>query len=67
MNTNHSQSEESKSSYNLNNCLDQDLKDHINRLTEERDTLLRTGVYSNTDGIIVELDKRIRDCYKQAK
>lgn len=43
------------------------LREHINRLTEERDTLLRTGVYSNTDGIILELDKRIRDCLKEAK
>lgn len=52
---------------NLDVCMDQSLKDHICRLAEERDTLLRTGVYSNTDAIIIELDKRIRDCYKEAK
>lgn len=59
-------SEESKP-FSLDDCVDQNLKDHIARLSEERDTLLRTGVYSNTDAIIVELDKRIRDCYKEAK
>jgi centrosomal protein CEP120 len=47
--------------------IDSNLQDHINRLKEERDTLLRTGVYLNTDAIIVELDKRIRDCLKEAK
>ncbi len=52
---------------NLEDCIDQNLKDHICRLTEERDTLLRTGVYSNSDAIIVELDRRIRECYKEAK
>jgi hypothetical protein len=46
---------------------DTDLQEHINRLVDERDTLLRTGVYSNTDAIIIELDKRIRDCLKEAK
>ncbi len=51
----------------LVNCVDQHLKEHIKRLSEERDTLLRTGVYSNSDAIIVELDKRIRDCLKEAK
>ena len=43
------------------------MKAHINRLIEERDTLLRTGVYSNSDAIIIELDKRIRECLKEAK
>ena len=52
---------------NLDDFIDQNLKDHIMRLTEDRDTLLRTGVYSNVDAIIVELDKRIRECYKEAK
>ena len=46
---------------------DADLQEHISRLVDERDTLLRTGVYSNTDAIIIELDKRIRDCLKEAK
>jgi len=52
---------------NLDINVDPNLKAHINRLIEERDTLLRTGVYSNTDAIIIELDKRIQDCYKEAK
>jgi centrosomal protein CEP120 len=43
------------------------LHDHINRLIEERDTLLRTGVYSNSDAIIAELDRRIRDFLREAK
>lgn len=49
------------------NGVDSNLQEHVNRLKEERDTLLRTGVYLNTDAIIVELDKRIRDCLKEAK
>jgi centrosomal protein CEP120 len=56
----------SSSTSNLGN-IDPTLQEHINRLVEERDTLLRTGVYSNTDAIIIELDKRIRDCLKEAK
>ena len=47
--------------------MDPVLKQHINRLIDERDTLLRTGVYSNADTIIAELDRRIRDCLKEAK
>ncbi|CAM9405665.1 unnamed protein product [Lampetra fluviatilis] len=34
---------------------------HLTRLIEERDTLLRTGVYTHDDRIIVELDRQIRD------
>lgn len=47
--------------------IDPNLQNHINRLMEEKETLLRTGVYSNTDTIIVELDKRIKDCLREAK
>ncbi|KAK2164709.1 hypothetical protein LSH36_60g08013, partial [Paralvinella palmiformis] len=36
-------------------------EDHIGRLIEERDTLLRTGVYTNDDRIISELDRQIRE------
>jgi len=36
-------------------------EDHIARLIEERDTLLRTGVYTNDDRIISELDRQIRE------
>ena len=35
--------------------------EHITRLIEERDTLLRTGVYTGDDRIIAELDRQIRD------
>ncbi|KAK2186532.1 hypothetical protein NP493_197g03037 [Ridgeia piscesae] len=35
--------------------------EHVTRLIEERDTLLRTGVYSSDDRIIAELDRQIRD------
>lgn len=44
--------------------IDPSLKQHVNRLIEEKESLLRTGVYSNSDLIIVELDKRIKDCLK---
>ena len=33
----------------------------IAKLIEERDTLLRTGVYSTDDKIIAELDRQIRE------
>ncbi len=36
-------------------------EDHITRLIEERDTLLRTGVYTTEDRIITELDRQIRE------
>ncbi len=49
---------------NLEN-IDPVLSEHAKRLIEERDTLLRTGVYSHSDAIIVELDKRIKDCYRK--
>jgi len=42
--------------------IDTNMRDHLNRLRDERDTLLKTGVYSPTDAIIVELDRRIREC-----
>ena len=35
--------------------------DHITRLIEERDSLLRTGVYTTEDPIISELDRQIRE------
>ena len=35
--------------------------EHITRLIEERDSLLRTGVYTSEDRIIVELDRQIRE------
>ncbi|KAL3867406.1 hypothetical protein ACJMK2_044608 [Sinanodonta woodiana] len=52
----------------LTNNQDQDsLDEHITRLIEERDTLLRTGVYSTQDRIIAELDRQIRDSIAQKK
>nr|XP_022334078.1 centrosomal protein of 120 kDa-like [Crassostrea virginica] len=47
--------------------LDYSLDDHISRLIEERDTLLRTGVYSTQDKIIAELDRQIRESIAQKK
>ncbi|XP_063719419.1 centrosomal protein of 120 kDa-like [Symsagittifera roscoffensis] len=38
-----------------------ELESHVTRLIEERDTLLRTGVYNSSDKIIADLDKQIRD------
>ena len=45
----------------INPLDDEEDDDHITRLIEERDTLLRTGVYSNDDRIITELDRQIRE------
>ena len=45
----------------LNTDLDGSMDEHISRLVEERDTLLRTGVYTTQDKIIAELDRQIRD------
>ncbi len=47
--------------------IDANLEEHIARLIEERDTLLKTGVYSNRDSIIIELDRKIRDGMNQVK
>ncbi|XP_061172082.1 centrosomal protein of 120 kDa-like isoform X1 [Saccostrea echinata] len=47
--------------------LDYSLDDHITRLIEERDTLLRTGVYSTQDKIIAELDRQIRESIAEKK
>ncbi|KAK7009202.1 centrosomal protein of 120 kDa [Biomphalaria glabrata] len=45
----------------LNIDLDSSVDEHVARLVEERDTLLRTGVYTSQDKIIAELDKQIRE------
>lgn len=47
--------------------IDANLEDHIARLIEERDTLLKTGVYSTKDSIIIELDRKIREGMNQVK
>lgn len=38
--------------------------EHLSRLFEERDTLLRTGVYTHEDRIIAELNRQIQDAMK---
>lgn len=43
------------------------IEEHISRLIEERDTLLRTGVYSTQDKIIAELDRQIREAMANKK
>ncbi|CAL1540527.1 unnamed protein product [Lymnaea stagnalis] len=45
----------------LNIDLDTSVDEHVARLVEERDTLLRTGVYTSQDKIIAELDRQIRE------
>ncbi|XP_058533478.1 centrosomal protein of 120 kDa [Ochotona princeps] len=42
-------------------ALEEGLDDYLTRLIEERDTLMRTGVYSHEDRIISELDRQIRE------
>ncbi|OXB62419.1 hypothetical protein ASZ78_014020 [Callipepla squamata] len=39
----------------------ENIDDYLSRLMEERDTLLRTGVYSHEDHIVSELDRQIRE------
>lgn len=39
----------------------ENIDDYVSRLMEERDTLLRTGVYNHEDHIVSELDRQIRE------
>ncbi|NXF52305.1 CE120 protein, partial [Oceanites oceanicus] len=41
--------------------LNENVDDYLSRLIEERDTLLRTGVYNHEDHIVSELDRQIRE------
>uniref|UniRef100_A0A8C8GWL9 Centrosomal protein of 120 kDa n=1 Tax=Oncorhynchus tshawytscha TaxID=74940 RepID=A0A8C8GWL9_ONCTS len=41
--------------------LNESADDHLSRLLEERDTLLRTGVYTHEDRIISELNRQIQE------
>ncbi|XP_076859626.1 centrosomal protein of 120 kDa [Brachyhypopomus gauderio] len=41
--------------------LSESAEDHLSRLLEERDTLLRTGVYTHEDRIIAELNRQIQE------
>nr|XP_002125886.1 centrosomal protein of 120 kDa [Ciona intestinalis] len=39
----------------------EEINERVSRLIEERDTLLRTGVYNRSDRIISELDRQIKE------
>ncbi|MFT7797369.1 centrosomal protein of 120 kDa isoform X1, partial [Arapaima gigas] len=41
--------------------LNESVDEHLGRLLEERDTLLRTGVYTHEDRIIAELNRQIQE------
>ncbi|XP_065512156.1 centrosomal protein of 120 kDa [Caloenas nicobarica] len=41
--------------------LSDNMDDYLSRLIEERDTLLKTGVYNHEDHIVSELDRQIRE------
>ncbi|KAG7490110.1 Centrosomal of 120 kDa [Solea senegalensis] len=41
--------------------LNESAEEHLSRLLEERDTLLRTGVYTHQDRIIAELNRQIQE------
>lgn len=42
------------------NGMDEATTEHVMRLIEERDVLLRTGLYTSHDQVIAELDKEIK-------
>lgn len=44
-----------------------ELDDHILRLIEERDSLLRTGVYSRNDRVVADLEQQIRKAESQRR
>ncbi|XP_041855408.1 centrosomal protein of 120 kDa isoform X2 [Melanotaenia boesemani] len=50
-------------SLSLNECAEE----HLSRLLEERDTLLRTGVYTHEDRIITELNRQIQDAMRDRR
>ncbi|XP_074787476.1 centrosomal protein of 120 kDa isoform X3 [Athene noctua] len=41
--------------------LNENMDNYLSRLIEERDTLLRTGVYNHEDHIVSELDRQIKE------
>ncbi|XP_060927437.1 centrosomal protein of 120 kDa [Limanda limanda] len=45
-------------------ALNESADEHLTRLLEERDTLLKTGVYTHEDKIIVELNRQIQDAMR---
>ncbi|XP_067376776.1 centrosomal protein of 120 kDa isoform X3 [Channa argus] len=44
--------------------LSESADDHLSRLLEERDTLLKTGVYTHDDRIIAELNRQIQEAMR---
>jgi len=46
---------------------DDELDGHILRLIEERDSLLRTGVYSHNDRVVADLEQQIRKAESQRR
>ncbi|MEQ2191617.1 hypothetical protein XENOCAPTIV_000063 [Xenoophorus captivus] len=56
---------ESDSAPSLN--LNESAEEHLSRLLEERDTLLRTGVYTHEDRIIAELNRQIQEAMRDRK
>ncbi|XP_034452681.1 centrosomal protein of 120 kDa isoform X1 [Hippoglossus hippoglossus] len=46
-------------------ALNESADEHLSRLLEERDTLLRTGVYTHEDRIITELNRQIQDAMRE--
>jgi hypothetical protein len=46
---------------------DNEFDDHILRLIEERDSLLRTGVYNRDDRIVSDLEHQIREAQLRRK
>lgn len=47
--------------------LNESAEEHLSRLLEERDTLLRTGVYTHEDRIIAELNRQIQEAMRDKK
>uniref|UniRef100_A0A3Q2Q1Y4 Centrosomal protein 120 n=1 Tax=Fundulus heteroclitus TaxID=8078 RepID=A0A3Q2Q1Y4_FUNHE len=47
--------------------LNESAEEHLSRLLEERDTLLRTGVYTHQDRIIAELNRQIQEAMRDRK
>ena len=43
------------------------LDDHVLRLIEERDSLLRTGVYTHGDRVVADLEDQIRKVESQRR
>jgi len=51
----------------VDNSDSNELDDHLLRLIEERDSLLRTGVYSRSDRVVADLDQQIRKAESQRR